>query len=153
MDATLRGRGIEARTPDSILPADLSGILRLLMSAKLSLETHGVGVGCIDNLRRCIGGIQQRHDMQNCEFDDGTVCDKVRVDGIVRLLEYVQGEVRDKLNDEKTAHEIKICIDHLTSLQPIPRKRWWKAGRMRRRGQAALIVRRVAGSRGFRWRR
>lgn len=123
MDATPRGRGIEARTADSGLLADLSGILLLLMSAKLSLETHGVRVGCIDNLRRCIGGIQQRYDLQNCEFDDGTVCDKVRVDGIVRLLEYVQREVRDKLSDEKSAHEIKICIDHLTNLQPIPRRR------------------------------
>jgi hypothetical protein len=41
----------------------------------------------------------------------------------VRLLEYVQGEVRAKLNDEKSAHEIKICIDHLTNLQPIPKMR------------------------------
>jgi hypothetical protein len=123
MEATLRDSGIEARTPDSVLRADLSGILLLLMSAKLSLESHGVGVGCIDNLRRCIGGIQQRHDLQNCEFDDGTVCDKIRVDGIVRLLEYVHAEVRDKLNDEKSTHEIKICIDHLTNLQPTPRKR------------------------------
>jgi hypothetical protein len=41
----------------------------------------------------------------------------------VRLLEYVQGEVRAKLNDEKSTHEIKICIDHLTNLQPIPRRR------------------------------
>ena len=124
MDAMPRGRGMEARTPDSILLDDLSGILLLLMSAKLSLETHGVGVCCIDTLRRCIGGIQQRHDLQDCEFDDGTVCDKVRVDGIVRLLEYVQAEVRDKLSDEKSAHEIRICIDHLTNLQPICQKRW-----------------------------
>jgi len=122
MDATLRGRGIEARIPDSGLLADVFGILLLLMSAKLSLETHGVG--CIDNLRRCIGGIQKRYDLQNCDFDDGTVCNKLRVDGIVRLLEYVQGEVRDQLNDEKSAYEIKICIDHLTNLQSIPRKRW-----------------------------
>jgi hypothetical protein len=124
MDATQGGKEMEARTSDSGLLADVFGILLLLMSAKLSLETHGVGVGCIDNLRRCIGGIQKRYDLQNCDFDDGTVCNKARVDGIVRLLEYVQGEVRDKLNDEKSAHEIKICVAHLTNLQLIPRKRW-----------------------------
>jgi hypothetical protein len=150
----LRSRRIEARTADSDgLLADVSGILLLLTSAKRSLETYDVSVGCIEKLRRCIAGIQMRYDLQNCEFDDDTVWNRARVDGIVRLLEYVQGEVRDKLNDEKSAHEIKICIDHLTSLQPMPRKRWWEAGRMRRRGQAELIVRRVAGSRGFPWRR
>jgi hypothetical protein len=118
MDTMLRSRRIEARTPDSDgLLADVSGILLLLISAKLSLETHGVGVCCIDNLRRCIGGIQKRYNLQNCEFDDDTVWNEARVDGIVRLLEYVQGEVRDKLNDEKSAYEIKICIDHLTNLQ------------------------------------
>jgi hypothetical protein len=123
MDATLRGSGTEARALDSGLLADVFGILLLLTSAKLSLETHGVGVGCIDNLRRCIGGIQKRHDLQNCGFDDVKVCDKVRVDGIVRLLEYVQGEVREKLNDEKSAHEIEICIGYLTNLQPTPGRR------------------------------
>jgi hypothetical protein len=124
MDATLRSRRIQARTPDSDgLLADVSGILRLLMSAKLFLETHGVGVGSIDNLRRCIEGIQKRYDLQNCEFDDGTVWNEARVDGIVRLLEYVQREVRDKLKDKKLAHEIRICIDHLTNLQPISQKR------------------------------
>jgi len=122
MDAILLGKGFE--TPDSGLRADLFGILLLLTSAKLSIQTHGVGVGCIDNLRRCIGGIRHRYDLENCEFDDATVGDKVRVDGIVRLLEYVQGEVRDKLSDENSAREIKVCIDHLTSLQVVPRKRW-----------------------------
>jgi hypothetical protein len=103
-------------------------------------------------LKTC-AGIQKRHDLQNCEFDDDTVWNEARVDGIVRLLEYVQGEVRDKLNGEKSAYEIRICIDHLKNLQPIPRKRCSEAGRMRRRPQAELVARRVAGSPGFRWRR
>ena len=124
MDTVLRSRRIEARTPGSDgLLADVSGILLLLTSAKRSLETYDVSVGCIENLRRCIAGIQKRYDLQNCEFEDNTVWNRARFDGIVRLLEYVQGEVRDKLNDEKSAHEIKICIDHLINLQPIPRQR------------------------------
>jgi hypothetical protein len=124
MDTMLRSRRIEAGTPDcGSLLADVSGILLLLTSAKLYLETYHVGVGCIENLRRCIAEIQKRYNLQNCEFDDGKVWNEVLVDGIVRLLEYVQGEVRAKLNDEKSAHKIKICIDHLTNLQPIPRRR------------------------------
>lgn len=123
MDATLRRGAIEACTPDSGLLADVFGILLLLMSAKFALERHGVSVDCIDNLRQCVDGIRKRYDLQNCEFDDGIVRNKVRVDGIVRLLEYVRAEVRDKLKDEKSAHEIRACIDHLTNLRSIPRLR------------------------------
>lgn len=122
MSTNLGGARVAKGSSDSDeLLSDVSGILLLLMSAKFSLETHAAESTYIDSLRRCICGIQKQFNLTEHDLNEGIVWREASIDGTLRLLEYVQGEVRERLNDLQTAEELQLCIDRLASSRKLSR--------------------------------
>jgi len=98
------------------LLSHVSGILLLLISAKVSLETLAAGNGYIDSLAKCICGIERRYNLSERDLRD-EIAKESSFDGTLRLLKYVVSEVRDRLNDQEMAAEIQLCVDHLTRVR------------------------------------
>lgn len=110
------GAGIENGTSSSNdLLADVSGILLLLSSAKRALQTHAAEPACIDRLTTCICRIGTQYNLTDRDFNEGPTSKETSMDGILRLLEYVEGEVREDLHDCATADELRHCIQLLAN--------------------------------------
>lgn len=122
MSTNLGGVGDAKRSIESgELLSDVSGILLLLMSAKLSLEAHVSSGNYVDNLGRLICGIQRQYDLSDRDLRAEIVWKESSFDGTLRLLEYVAGEVRDRLNDREMAAELQLCVDRLTKARALSR--------------------------------
>jgi hypothetical protein len=124
MSRNLGGGSVAKSAYSDELLSDVSGILLLLRSAKLSLQSYAVGDACIESLSKCIGRIQEQYKLTEVGLKDGIVWKEATIDGILRLLDYVEAEVREKLDDRKSADEVRLCIDRLTSSQRLSHERW-----------------------------
>lgn len=115
MSANLNGNLIRnpSHRPDELL-SDVFGILLLLRSAVLSLQADGAESTCAETLKGCICEIQKRYDLAERDYNAGITLMKPSTDGLIRLLEYVECEIRDRLHDRKTARELRVCIHILT---------------------------------------
>jgi hypothetical protein len=99
--------------------SNVSGVLLLLISAKLSLQTHGADTPCIDILRKCIRTMQKQYSLSERDLNEAIVWKEASFNGILRLLEYVEGEVRDRLHDRPMADELQLCVDRLKVSQQL----------------------------------
>ena len=95
----------------------------MLISARLSLQARAVESACIETLGRCIHGIQKEYNISESDLDEGLVWRETSFAGTLRLLEYVAGEVRERLNNPTTADEIALCVDALASQRRLSRQR------------------------------
>jgi hypothetical protein len=100
--------------------SDASGVLLLLLSAKVSLQAHAADSACIDSLTRCIGGIRKQYNLADCDLHGSHEAD---MDGILRLLEYVEGEVRETLRDSAAADEVRRCLALVANSRQVYRDR------------------------------
>jgi hypothetical protein len=111
-------RGLNAYSDQ--LRAEAHGVLVLLNSARISLEAHAVEDSCVATLMTCITRLQDQYDVSDGEVGAGIVWRQASVNAILRLLDYVKGEILDKLNDEQCVDEISMCIDYLLMTNPTP---------------------------------
>lgn len=122
MSTNLGGVGSAKRSIESgELLSDVSGILLLLISAKFSLETHVAGRSHVDSLEKCICGIQRQYNLSERDLREEIVRKATSFDATLRLLEYVAGEVRSRLNDREMAAELQRCVDRLAKVQTFSR--------------------------------
>jgi len=95
------------------LRADAHSVLVLLNSARISLQAHAVEHTCVETLMACISRLQDQYDFTDGDVGGGIVWREASVTAILRLLDYVKGEILDKLNDEQCVDDISTCIDYL----------------------------------------
>jgi hypothetical protein len=101
------------------LISNLSGILLLLMSAKFSLKMHVAGRVCVDIVEKCISTIQQQYNLPECYLCETVEATEASLDGTFRLLEYLTGELRDRLNERQMAAELQVCVDRLAGARAL----------------------------------
>lgn len=107
------------------LLSDVSGILLLLTSAVRSLQTEVAESTCVETLRGCIREIRERYQLAEADLNNGTQSGGASAESLIRLLEYVECEVRERLNDGKSARELRLCIATLANTpQPFMGKAW-----------------------------
>lgn len=98
----------------SALHSEVCAILLLLMSADASLEAHSADDDCINILKTCISRIQKRYPLADRELDEGIIWSEASIGAILRLLDYVKGEIWDKLSDSQCVEDLVVCIDRLS---------------------------------------
>ena len=96
---------------------DVKGIFLLLMSARTSLPLHQADELCLSIMDDCISSFQARHKINERETREAIVWEETSLAALVRLLQYLQGEIRDRLRDRQCAEQLKLCIDYLTQVK------------------------------------
>ena len=56
-----------------------------------------------------------QHDLTHENTNPGIVWKETTVGALLRLLEYVHGEVSERLQGWRCAEQIETCIDHLNA--------------------------------------
>jgi hypothetical protein len=105
---TLMGLRADIDLPES----DVQAILELLISARLSVESHGDSF-CAGILEQCAAQLRQRHGLSATPQGGDPVWSESSLPALVHLLIYVQAEVEEKLCDPKCAAALDQCIDRL----------------------------------------
>lgn len=105
---TLMGLRTDIDLPES----DIRAILDLLISARLSVESHGDNF-CAGILEQCAAQLRQRHGLSATQPGGDPVWFESSLPALVHLLIYVQAEVEEKLCDPNCAAALDQCIDRL----------------------------------------
>jgi hypothetical protein len=61
----------------------------------------------------CVSSFRVQHNLTDEDANEGILWEETSVEALLRLLEYLQGEVNDTLRDRRCAERLKLCIDHL----------------------------------------
>ena len=96
----------------SELQSNAKGVLFLLLSARASLPRHGADDECLRTMEECVASFRMQHDLTH-ENIPGIVWKETSVGALLRLLEYVHGEVSERLQNWRCAEQIETCIEHL----------------------------------------
>jgi hypothetical protein len=123
MSTYLSGTTIEHKVNrPAVARSDVSGLLALLISAKLSLEKRSGANPCIGYLEACVTRLRRNYNLTDWGVDERAIQNKVSIDALLRLLEYVRAEVQDKLDEKQCVRELGFCIAHLTDTRQRLRK-------------------------------
>ena len=95
----------------SELQSNAKGVLFLLLSARASLLRHGADDECLRTMEECVASFRMQHDLTN--ENTNVVWKETSVGALLRLLEYVHGEVSERLQDWRCAEQLETCIEHL----------------------------------------
>jgi len=85
----------------SELQSNAKDVLFLLLSARVSLLRHGADDECLRAMEECVASFRMQHDLTHENTNPGIV------------LEYVHGEVSERLQGWRCAEQIETCIEHL----------------------------------------
>jgi hypothetical protein len=110
--------GERSRTSLSDQQSDIRGILLLLMSVRTSLGRHQADKVCLRIMDECIAAFQTRYKLGEREMREAIVWEETSLEALVRLLEYLHGEVNERLRDRQCADRLKTCIDYMTEVGP-----------------------------------
>jgi hypothetical protein len=97
----------------SELQGNAKGVLFLLLSARASLLRHGADDECSRTMEECVASFCMQHDLTHENTNAGIVWKETSVGALLRLLEYVHGEVSERLQDWRCAEQLETCIEHL----------------------------------------
>ena len=61
-------------------------------------------------MEECVASFRVQHDLPH---EAGIVWKETTVSALLRLLEYVHGEVSERLQGWRCAEQIETCIEHL----------------------------------------
>ena len=64
-------------------------------------------------MEECVASFRMQHDLTHENTNPGIVWKETTVGALLRLLEYVHGEVSERLQDWRCAEQIETCIEHL----------------------------------------
>jgi queuine/archaeosine tRNA-ribosyltransferase len=110
--------GDRSRASLSDQQSDVRGILLLLMSVRTSLERHKADNACLRIMDDCIAAFQTRYKIGEREMREAIVWEETSLEALVRLLEYLHGEVNDRLRDRQCAERLQTCIDYMSEIKP-----------------------------------
>jgi hypothetical protein len=110
--------GDRSRASLSDQHSDVRGILLLLMSVRTSLGRHKADNVCLRIMDDCIASFQARYKLGDREMREAIVWEETSLEALVRLLEYLHGEISDRLRDRQCAEQLKTCIDYMTEIRP-----------------------------------
>ncbi|MGC2220192.1 MAG: hypothetical protein WA645_21375, partial [Pseudolabrys sp.] len=68
-------------------------------SARASLLRHGADDECLMTMEECVASFRKQHDLTNENTNAGIPWKETSVGARLRLLEYVHGEVSERLQD------------------------------------------------------
>jgi hypothetical protein len=104
----------------SELQSNVKGVLFLLLSARASLLRHCTDKLCLRTIEDCVSSFRVQHNLTDEDADEGVLWEETSVEGLLRLLEYLQGEASDTLHDQRCAEQLKLCIELGLSLAATP---------------------------------
>jgi hypothetical protein len=67
-----------------------------------------------------VSSFRAQHNLTDEDADEGVLWEETSVEGLLRLLEYLQGEASDTLHDQRCAEQLKLCIELGLSLAATP---------------------------------
>ncbi len=115
-----RGDNSERSMSHSIdLESNAKGVFFLLLSARASLRRLCADDVCLGIIDDCISSFQQQYNLTDEETSEGIVWAETSVGALLRLLEYLHGEIGERLNNRRCAQQLQYCIDHLTEIRPL----------------------------------
>ena len=97
----------------SELQSNAKGVLFLLLSARASLLRHGADDECLRTMEQCVAWFRMQHDLTHENTNAGILWKETSVGALLRLLEYVHGEVSATLQDRRCAEQLELCIGHV----------------------------------------
>ena len=92
--------------------ADVLGIFSLLLSAKASAQRYCADSFCEQILDGCLSDLRARYVFSSENLGD-SFWRELSLAALLRLLEYIRGEVTDRLSDKELAKRIEECRAHL----------------------------------------
>ena len=95
------------------LESNAKGVLLLLLSARASLLRHGANEACLKTMEDCIASFRMQHNLTGEDANEGILWEETSVGALLRLLEYVHGEVSESLQDGRCAEQLELCIEHV----------------------------------------
>ena len=95
------------------LQSNAKGVLFLLLSARASLLRHGADDACLRTMEDCVASFRMQHSLTDEDTKEGILWEETSVGALLRLLEYVHGEVSESLQDRRCAEQLELCIEHL----------------------------------------
>ena len=95
------------------LQSNTKGVLFLLLSARASLLRHGADDACLRTMEDCVASFRMQHSLTDEDTKEGILWKETSVGALLRLLEYVHGEVSESLQDRRCAEQLELCIEHL----------------------------------------
>jgi len=109
--------GDQPQSPSSEQQANVKGIFLLLLSCRSSLLRHRADDVCAKIIDECIATFQARHNLSDHDSSEAIVWEETSVVALVRLLEYLCGELSEQLGDQDCADRLKLCIEYLTQVR------------------------------------
>jgi hypothetical protein len=93
--------------------SNVKGVLFLLLSARASLLRHGADGACLRTMEDCVALFRRQHNLTGEETNRGILWEETSASALLRLLEYLHGEVSETLQDWRCAKQLELCIEHL----------------------------------------
>jgi hypothetical protein len=115
-------------TNSSDTRADVLGVLYLLLSAKASIQNFCSDEVCGKILDRCISDLGKRYVLSASDISSRTFWADLSLAALLRLLEYIRGEVTESLSDAASAELVGQCIAHLMECNRVPAKHLYAPG-------------------------
>jgi hypothetical protein len=97
----------------SELQSNVKGVLFLLLSARASMLRHGADAACLRAMEDCVASFRMQHNLTVEDANQGILWGETSVGALLRLLEYLHGEVSENLQDWRCAEQLELCIEHL----------------------------------------
>ncbi len=98
--------------------SNVQGVLFLLLSARASLLRHGADDVCLRTMEDCVSSFRMQHNLTDEDENEGILWEETSIGALLRLLEYLHGEVNDSLRDRRCAEQLRLCIEHLKEASP-----------------------------------
>jgi hypothetical protein len=117
MDGAMTSRG-DDDDPSHIdsIESNVRAILFQLLSAKVSLLRLYPDEICLGIMDDCIASFRAQHNLADRESSEGIVWEETSVEALLRLLEYLHGEINESLQDRPSAKQLRLCIDRLAQI-------------------------------------
>jgi hypothetical protein len=97
---------------------DVIAILGLLYSVSAALQMHRIDQVCRKSLASCANGIRMKHAVSGADFQEYVFCREPSFAALLRMLEYLRGEITATLNDQALGEQLAGCIALLTARRP-----------------------------------
>jgi hypothetical protein len=100
---------------DSI-ESNVRAIFFQLLSARVSLLRLYPEDICLGILDDCIASFKAQHNLIEKEASEGVLWEETSMEALLRLLEYLYGEINERVNDRPSAKQLRLCIDRLAQI-------------------------------------
>ena len=108
-DTSLALSGIPAEAKNK----DIVGIIHLLVIAKVTLAICSPDDECLPRLTEIITRVRGKLRVDASDMDGKLAWAELTMPGLLRVLYYVENEIRDRLNDDLTATIVAGCVKDL----------------------------------------